>query len=102
MAIQAITSINGLFDTTAAAPLKAAKDNTEAVNFKDLLMDALENVNSLETESAKMTEDFIAGRTDNIHQVMIAGEKASIALQFVMEVRNKVLEAYQEIMRMQV
>ena len=65
-------------------------------------MDALNNVNALEQESAKITEDFIAGRTDNIHSVMIASEKASISLQFVMEVRNKVIEAYQEIMRMQV
>ncbi|MCX7773875.1 MAG: flagellar hook-basal body complex protein FliE, partial [Clostridia bacterium] len=56
----------------------------------------------LEQESNKMTEDFIAGRTDNIHSVMIAGQKATIALQFVMEVRNKVMDAYQEIMRMQV
>ena len=46
--------------------------------------------------------DFISGRTDNIHSVLIAAEKASISLQFIMEVRNKVIEAYQEIMRMQI
>jgi flagellar hook-basal body complex protein FliE len=84
--------------------VKAREDtaNRQTVAFKDLMLDALENVNSLEQESAKITEDFIAGRTDDIHNVMIAAEKASISLQFIMEVRNKVMDAYQEIMRMQI
>jgi flagellar hook-basal body complex protein FliE len=49
-----------------------------------------------------LTEDFAAGRTDNIHQVMIAAEKSDIALQFTMQIRNKILDAYNEIMRMQI
>lgn len=101
MAIQGISSINGVLTATPVKSASAA-GTAEAVNFKDLLMDALQNVSTLEKESDQMTEDFIAGRTDNIHSVMIAGEKASVALDFVMEVRNKVLEAYQEIMRMQI
>lgn len=99
MAIQGISSINNLISAT---PLKATSETKETGSFKELLMDALQNVNSLEQESTKMTGDFIAGRTDDIHSVLIAGEKASISLQFVMEVRNKVMDAYQEIMRMQV
>jgi flagellar hook-basal body complex protein FliE len=98
MAIQGVNSINDI----AAASVKTAGKTNDSVNFKDLLMDALNNVNTLEQESARMTEDFIAGRTDNIHSVLIASEKASISLQFIMEARNKVLEAYQEIMRMQI
>lgn len=98
MAISGVNSVNGI----AASSVKAAGKTDDNVSFKDLLLDALNNVNTLEQESARMTEDFIAGRTDNIHSVLIAAEKASISLQFVMEVRNKVLEAYQEIMRMQV
>ncbi len=98
MAIQGVNSINDI----ATASVKTAGKTNDSVNFKDLLMDALNNVNTLEQESARMTEDFIAGRTDNIHSVLIASEKASISLQFIMEVRNKVLEAYQEIMRMQI
>ncbi|HHW23178.1 MAG TPA: flagellar hook-basal body complex protein FliE [Clostridiaceae bacterium] len=98
MAIQGINSVGSM----ASVPVNTAGKANESVNFKDLLIDALNNVNALEQESARMTEDFIAGRTDNIHSVLIAGEKASISLQFVMEVRNKVLEAYQEIMRMQI
>lgn len=101
MAVQEISSVNGLI---TAAPINDVNVNKtgENIGFKDILMDAIKNVNSLEQESEKMTEDFIAGRTDDIHSVMIAGEKASISLQFITEVRNKVMEAYQEIMRMQI
>ncbi len=98
MAVQGISTINDFI----ASSVKTVNKTDDSVNFKDLLMDALNNVNTLEQESTKMTEDFIAGNTDDIHSVLIASEKASISLQFVMEVRNKVLEAYQEIMRMQI
>lgn len=98
MAVQGVNLIN----STIASPVKSINNLNESVNFKDILIDALNNVNTLEQESAKMTEDFIAGRTDDIHSVLIASEKATISLQFIMEVRNKVMEAYQEIMRMQI
>lgn len=71
-------------------------------SFKDILTQALQNVTKLEKESDQITNDFIAGRTDSIHSVLIAAEKASIALDLVLEVRDKVLDAYNEIMRMQV
>ena len=77
-------------------------DNKESVSFGDYLMDAINNVNNLENDSKKLTEDFILGKTDNIHEVMIAGENASIALQFTVAVRDKLIDAYNEIMRMQV
>ncbi|MGI6083824.1 MAG: flagellar hook-basal body complex protein FliE [Acetivibrionales bacterium] len=97
MAVEGVNFIsNGI-----ALPVKSPVNSDGTVNFKDILVDALNNVNALELESAKMTEDFIAGRTDDIHSVLIASEKATISLQFVMEVRNKIVEAYQEIMRMQ-
>jgi flagellar hook-basal body complex protein FliE len=99
MAIQGINVING---NIAAAPVKTTTGAASAVSFKDLLLDALENVNALEQESNRITEDFIAGNTDSIHDVLIATTKASIATSFVLEVRNKVLDAYQEIMRMQI
>jgi flagellar hook-basal body complex protein FliE len=70
--------------------------------FQKLFENALKETNSLQSESNRLTEEFAAGRTDNIHEVMIAGEKANIALQFVLQVRNKILDAYTEIMRMQI
>lgn len=76
-------------------------DKAEGSSFKDILMSALQNVSQLEKESDTITNDFIAGKTDSIHSVLIAAEKASIALDMVIAVRDKVLDAYSEIMRMQ-
>jgi len=73
-----------------------------AVGFGEFLRNAIGEVNAMQQESAQITDDFIAGRTDSIHEVMITAERASIALQLTLEIRNKVLEAYQEINRMQI
>lgn len=98
MSVQGINIIGN----TVTSPLRPVNNIDESINFKNFLLDALNNVNTLEQESTNMVEDFIAGRTDDIHSVLIAGEKALISLQFITEVRNKVMEAYQEIMRMQI
>jgi flagellar hook-basal body complex protein FliE len=49
-----------------------------------------------------MTADFAVGKTDNIHQVMIAAEKAKIAVNLTTAVQSKAIDAYKEIMRLQV
>ncbi|WP_100404486.1 flagellar hook-basal body complex protein FliE [Bacillus solitudinis] len=75
----------------------------EAQNsFKASLSQAIKDVNALQQESAAKTELLAKGEIDNLHDVMITGQKASITLQATVEVRNKVIEAYQEVMRMQV
>lgn len=74
----------------------------EKDGFKEMLMDAIADVSKLEKESDTITEDFIAGRTDSIHSVLIAAEKASVSLEMVIAIRDKVLDAYNEIMRMQI
>lgn len=72
------------------------------VPFSQYLKEALKETNNLVLDSEKLADDFAIGRTDNIHQVLIAAEKADIALQFTMQIRNKILDAYNEIMRMQI
>ncbi len=74
----------------------------EGASFTDFLNNAISDVNKLQLESEQLNEAFAMGMNDNIHQVMIAAEKADIALQFTMQIRNKILDAYQEIMRMPV
>ncbi|NLH96663.1 MAG: flagellar hook-basal body complex protein FliE [Clostridiaceae bacterium] len=76
--------------------------NPGAIPFADYLKLALYRTNDLLLEVDRLADDFAAGRTDNIHQVMLAGEKANIALQFTLQIRNKLLDAYNEIMRMQI
>lgn len=98
MEIGKISSINGLSSSN-----KVDNDTQNlATSFIDYLKDALAKTNDLKLQSDEITNAFAAGRTDNIHDVMIASEKAGIAMDFVMQVRNKVLDAYNEIMRLQV
>lgn len=91
-------------------PTRSLFENLEKTNnggsfsvpFSDYLKQALDNTNDLLVEADQLADYFAAGKTDNIHQVMLAAEKADIALQFTTQIRNKILDAYSEIMRMQI
>lgn len=78
------------------------KEVTNNNDFKGFLMNAIDNLNTYEGESKKMGQMLATGEIDNIQDVMIASQKAEIALKFAVEVKNKVMNAYKEIMRMQV
>lgn len=81
---------------SAVTPYKAQK------TFSSFLKDAINQVNDAQIQSDNLTKKMALGENVELHDVMIASQKASITLQATMEVRNKVVEAYQEIMRMQV
>lgn len=72
------------------------------VQFADFLKESINKVNEAQVKSDALTEKLAKGENVDLHQVMIASQKASITLQATMEIRNKVVEAYQEVMRMQV
>lgn len=76
------------------------KENKPQIDFGGFLKDAIGKVNELELQSQQADEMLAIGETENIHEVMIAAQKAEIALQFTMEVKNKIMEAYKEIMRL--
>lgn len=71
-------------------------------SFKDTLSDAIGKVNEMQNEADVKMQQLATGETSNISEVMIAAEKADIALKLMVSVRNKVIDAYQEIMKMQV
>lgn len=77
-------------------------NNSLLPDFKSFLTESINEVNKLQLQSEQIANDFAIGKTDNIHEVFLAGEKADIALQFTMQIRNKILDAYNEIMRMQI
>jgi flagellar hook-basal body complex protein FliE len=70
--------------------------------FGEFLSEALSNVNQLQNDAKQASLNLAAGRIQDISEVTIAAEKATVALQLTMQVRNKVVDAYQEVMRMQV
>jgi flagellar hook-basal body complex protein FliE len=75
---------------------------SEGSSFAETLKKSLKEVNQIQKVADQKIEELITGKTDNIAEVMIAKEQADVALRLMMQVRNKVLEAYQEIMKMQV
>jgi flagellar hook-basal body complex protein FliE len=82
------------------APLQKASGGEKG--FGQLLMDALKEVNTTQLEAGELRDAFARGEPVELHDVMIALEKSGVALQLAIQVRNKLLEAYQEISRIQV
>lgn len=71
-------------------------------DFGAFLSDAIENVNEKQIISDTYKDLLATGDVDNLHDVTIAQEKANVSLQLTMSIRNKIVEAYKEIMRMQI
>ncbi len=89
------------FHSQLQETLPGSRSGGEAVSFKDTLKEALQEINQLQQEAGETTERFIKGEITDLHQVMIAVEKARVGLELMLEIRNKMVEAYREIMRMQ-
>ena len=81
-----------------AKPLAPAS----AVSFKDMLAEAIGEVQRLQTEADTTIRQLVAGEISDVTETMVAVEKADVAFQTMMLVRNKMVQAYEEIMRMQV
>lgn len=85
----------------AAAP-PAGTAAAAAGEFGRLLADAISRVEGVQQEAAGAATRLATGEVEDLSEVLIASEKATLALQLTIAVRNKVLEAYQEMMRMPV
>jgi flagellar hook-basal body complex protein FliE len=76
-------------------------DNEEKTEFKDVIGKFIRDVDKMQKVSDQAVKDFATGEVTDFHQVMVAAEEANLSFQLMMEVRNKLLESYREIMRMQ-
>lgn len=97
-----VDSIKGAGLNLGTDGIKAGgvKSSTDA--FSNVLKDSIEKVNSLQTEADKAIEGLAKGEVTNIHDTMIAIEKANVSFNMMVQVRNKLVQAYEEIIRMQV
>ncbi|MBY0276403.1 flagellar hook-basal body complex protein FliE [Candidatus Binatia bacterium] len=92
--------VRGVGETPASAPVKApgATDG----KFANVLQDSISEVNKLQQKAdASITALATTGEA-SLHETMIAMEEASVSFKLMMQVRNKIVEAYQEVMRIQV
>jgi flagellar hook-basal body complex protein FliE len=100
MNIQGIES--GIGIGKAFPEIGTANSTGPAEGAGKFFSELVSKVNDLQTQSDKAIQGLASGESKNLHEVMISMEKASISFQFMSSVRNKALEAYQEVMRMQV
>ncbi len=80
----------------------AEQGRTVDGDFYALVKDFLGDVNHLQSQSGEALKASVAGEVTDLHQVMVAGQEAAIAMDLLIEVRNRVVESFQEIMRIQV
>jgi flagellar hook-basal body complex protein FliE len=74
----------------------------KGAGFGDILKDAISTVNELQKQSDQEIQKLMTGESQDLHTTVIAMQKADLSFQMMMQVRNKIVQAYQEIMRMQV
>lgn len=95
--------IHPALESLAARTAPPARRESEAPeDFGQLLMDVLKEVNQSQQNARELETAFLTGRPVEVHDLMIALEKASLGMQLTLQVRNKLLEAYQELMRIQI
>jgi len=78
------------------------EQSEDKTSFRDVLRDTIQDINKLQNDADTAISNVQVHDTGSIHEAMIALEKASISFQTMMQVRNKIIDAYQEVMRMQV
>lgn len=100
MEIKALETGIGL--SKAFPELNKTASSSSAEGAGKFFSELVSKVNDIQVQSDKSIQGLASGENKNLHEVMIAVEKASISFQFMSQVRNKALEAYQEVMRMQV
>ena len=98
-ALNNFTQAEKTFSSQAANHIKVPE--APKVSFSDTLNNSLGQVNNLQTEKNAMVTSFATGENQNVHELMISLQKASIAMKMTSAVRNKVLEAYKELSRIQ-
>jgi|SRR3989337_3217322 len=98
-----VDSIKGSINTTidiasAGKPSAGAGEG----GFADVLKDSIQKVNNIQGEADQAIKGLSTGQVNNIHETMIAIEKANLSFNMMVQVRNKLVQAYEEIMRTQV
>ncbi len=94
--MNSISAINALPSSTAFSPTAGAKA-PGGVSFKEMLVDSIKEVNSMQQEADKAVEAMFTGEDINPAEVLTAVQKADLAFRLTMQMRNKAMEVYREI-----
>lgn len=108
--VDTLTKLNSMTGTNNTYKLDSIVGNDEdkstnndtAIDFSSILKDKLNEVNDKQVSADNMTNQFITGDDVDVHQVMLSTQEAQMSLQLAVQIRNKIVESYQELNRMQV
>lgn len=84
------------------APQTDPTDATNGASFKDILMSNLNEVNKLQQDADTTLENFVSGKTHNVGEVISASQKAGLAFSMLVQIRNKLQDAYDEVKNLRV
>lgn len=108
--INGVTPVLNMKNVNAVSPLSILKTEPKqemepnammGVSFEKQLAKALEPVNNLQLQAADLDSKLAQGKLEYVHQAIVTAEKANLALELTIQIRNKAVEAYNEIMRTQ-
>jgi flagellar hook-basal body complex protein FliE len=100
MIVAPLASIGAMTQGAHAAPLPATTPGEG--DFAQVLGRLIDNVRGPQADAERAVSDLVSGRSENLHDVMLAVAKADLSFRMLLEVRNRLTEAYQDIMRMQI
>lgn len=92
---------SGLSNFIPKVPIQQdPKKRLNKADFNDIMGNFVKDVNASQMDSKKIVSDFVEGKDVELHDVMIAGEKAKTSLELLMQIRNKTVDMYRELTRM--
>lgn len=86
---------------TPSTKMQAAKTAEPGASFSSMVDKAVNGVNQQQLDAEAMSADLIAGKTDNVHEVTLAMQRAKISFELMTEIRNKLMDTYREVSRIQ-
>jgi flagellar hook-basal body complex protein FliE len=100
--IQIPGAIQPIGPPMAGAPNAPQTDAASGKDFKTILLESLDEVNRLQKEADQGVQQLVTGESDNVVEVLAAVNKAGVAFDLLMEIRNKMTDAYRDIQQMRV
>ena len=93
--------ITDIAAVTPVAPIGETAKTSGAKGFQDILKDAISRVEQSRADATTSVEQFVSGENQDLHSTILATQKASLDFELLLQLRNKVVQSYQEVMRMQ-
>jgi flagellar hook-basal body complex protein FliE len=95
-------AISPISAPTLPSSIRPAGENPSSNGFQDVFTSAVSQVESMQNSASAAVEQFLSGDGEDLHTVALATQRADLSFEMFQQVRNKVVNAYQEIMKMQI